>query len=341
MGHYAGIDLHSSNSMLAIEDENGKRLFKRKLHNNLAEILAAIEPHRDKLDSIAVESTYNWYWLVDGLMDSGLDVRLVNTTAARQYSGIKHIDDTHDAFWLAEMLRLGILPTGYIYPKEDRPIRDLLRKRSHLVSLRTSLMISLSNIIARNNGFTVTGNEIKRLKRDTVTPLLSGNMDIELSGKVSKQAIDFFTRQIRQVEKAVESRAGGLLKDKYANILTIPGIGKVLGLTIALETGEIGRFKSVGDYASYARLVPSVWTSNDKLKGRGNTKNGNKYLSWAFSEASVMARRNDEVCRRFYQKKMPKKNIMVAHKALAHKLARAAYFIMRDNVPFDREKLFT
>ena len=341
MGQYAGIDLHSSNSMLAIEDEDGKRLFKRKLHNNIVEISEALEPFREKLSGIAVESTYNWYWLVDGLMEHGYDVKLVNTTASKQYSGIKHIDDTHDAFWLAEMLRLGILPTGYIYPKQMRPIRDLLRKRSHLVSLRTSLMTSLSNIITRNNGVSVSGNEIKRLKRDTVTPLLAGNEDIELSGKVSKNSIDFFTRQIRLVEKSVEGRMDGLLKQNYANILTIPGIGKILGLTIALETGEIGRFASVGDYASYARVVPSEWTSNGKKKGEGNTKNGNKYLSWAFSEASVKARHYDEACNRFYQKKKSKKNVMVGHKALAHKLARAAYFIMRDDVPFDRERLFS
>ena len=121
---------------------------------------------------IVVESTYNWYWLVDALMEEGYKVHLANPSAIQQYSGLKHEDDKHDAFWLAEMLRLGILPEGYIYPKEERPVRDLLRKRGHLVRLRTSLMLSLQNILSRNLGRKVSVNDLKRLGEDRVTPLL-------------------------------------------------------------------------------------------------------------------------------------------------------------------------
>jgi transposase len=100
------------------------------------------------LEGVVVESTYNWYWLVDALMAEGYTAHMANPAAIQKYSGLKHADNKHDAFWLAEMLRLNILPTGYIYPKEERPIRDLLRKRSHLMRLRTSLLISLQNILA-------------------------------------------------------------------------------------------------------------------------------------------------------------------------------------------------
>ncbi len=149
---YAGCDLHGNNSVIGLVDGEGKRVFKKKLPNDLPLVQEALKPFREEIVGIAVESTYNWYWIVDGLMERGYQVHLANPSAIQQYSGLKHSDDRHDAFWLAEMLRLGILPKGYIYPKEERPVRDLLRKRGHLVRLRTSLLISLQNILSRNLG---------------------------------------------------------------------------------------------------------------------------------------------------------------------------------------------
>ncbi len=112
---------------------------------------------------IVVESTFNWYWLVDGLMDADFTVHLANTSAIRQYEGLKHTDDRHDARWLAHILRLGLLPKGYIYPKEQRAVRDLLRKRSQLVQQRTSNLLSIQNLIAREFGRQMNGNESKSL----------------------------------------------------------------------------------------------------------------------------------------------------------------------------------
>ncbi len=335
---YAGCDLHGNSNFFGIMDEQGKRVFKKKLANDLGLILPTLEPFKEELVGIAVESTYNWYWLVDGLMEKGYPVHLANPSAIQQYVGLKHSDDKHDAFWLAEMLRLGILPEGYIYPKEERPIRDLLRKRGHLVRLRTSLVISLENIISRNCGRKVKANEVKRLREDRVTAYLEGQEDLALAGRVSKEAIDFLTDQIHEIERAVQKRVS--LKEAYRFLLTIPGVGKILALVIMLETGPISRVRTVGDYGSYCRKVPSHWTSNGKWKGSGNTKNGNRYLAWAYAEASDFARRLYPEPRAYYQRKMQKTNSVVAHSALAHKLARAAYYVMRDQVPFQPEKLF-
>jgi len=335
---YVGDDLHANNNFLALVDRKGKRVDQQKLPNDLFVIRDFLKPYQKDIVGIAVESTFNWYWLVDGLMDSGYQLHLANPSAIQQYSGLKHSDDKHDAFWLAQMLRLGILPEGYIYPKEERPIRDLLRKRRHLVRLRNSLVLSLENIISRNCGVQFRANEVKRLKEDRVSPLLESNEDLALAGKTSKEMIDQLTRQIYRIETSIVQRVE--LKESYRYLLTIPGVGKILALTIMLETGPIGRFADGGHYASYCRKVSSRWTSNEKTKGKGNRKNGNKYLAWAFSEAAEFARRYDAQARDYYTRKMRQTNFMVAHSALAHKLARAAYSLMKDQVTFMPEKLF-
>lgn len=335
---YAGIDLHASNNYMAVIDADGKRMFKQKMSNEPRTVLSKLENFKGAIAGVVVESTFNWYWLVDLLQEAGYRVHLANPSAIQKYSGLKHADDDHDAFWLAEMLRLGILPQGYIYPKEQRPVRDLLRKRGHLVKLRTSLILSLQNIVARNLSVRINVNDIKRLKENEVGPLLESNGDLAMSGLISKETIDFLTRKIRLIESLVERKVK--LRDEYCHLLTVPGIGKIPALTIMLETGPVSRFPRVGNYVSYCRKVNSKWTSNDKAKGKGNKKNGNKYLAWAFSEAAELARRYDTRCRSWYNRKMQKTNFMIAHQALAHKLARAAYCIMKQETPFTSEKLF-
>jgi len=335
---YGAFDLHSTNNHLAIIDEEDNKLYKKRLPNYPDVILAELEPFREGLVGIVVESTFNWYWLVDLLMDEGYKTHLANPAGIQKYKGLKHSDDNHDAFWLAHLLRLGILPEGYIYPKKDRPIRDLLRKRSHLVDLRTSLINSLQGILRRNTGQKLNANKMKQLTEDHVAPLLAGQEDLKLSGLVSKEAIDHLTGQIKRIESAVKEKIK--VRRPFARLQTMPGVGTVLSLTIMLETGNIKRFPRVGDFTSYCRKVPTGWVSNGKKKGKGNKKNGNKYLAWAFSEAAELARRFDEQVRAYYNRKAAKTKFMVARGALANKLARAAYYIMRDGVEFDHRKLF-
>jgi transposase len=195
-GLYAGSDLHRNSNSLGIIDAQGRRVFKRKMPNELGLIWQTLGPFRGELVGIAVESTYNWYWLVDGLMEEGYRVHLANPSAIQRYSGMKHSDDRHNAFWLAEMLRFGILPEGYIYPKQERPMRDLLRKRGHLMRLRTSLVVSLQNILSRNLGRKVNGNDVKGLREDRITPLLEDIEDLAMAGRISKETIDFLTMSV-------------------------------------------------------------------------------------------------------------------------------------------------
>jgi transposase len=334
---YCGIDLHAKNSYLAIIDEQRKRIFKRNVANDRETILSFLAPYRTELAGIVVESTFNWYWLVDTLMEEGYTVHLANPSAIKQYEGLKYIDDKHDAFWLADLISLGILKEGYIYPKEERPVRDLLRKRGHLMKLRTSLLISLHNTMANVLGATIPSHHVKG-KEDRVSSYFSGDESLALTGQVSKTSIDMLTRQIETIESHVGKYCKG--GPAYTGLLTLPGVGKILGLTIVLETGPIARFPEVGNYVSYCRKAESIWKSSERVKGKGNTKNGNRYLAWAFSEAAEHARRFDAASRNFYNRKLHERNSPVAHNALANKLARAAYYIMRDHVPYKEEKLF-
>ena len=159
-----------------------------------------------------------------------------------------------------------------------------------------------------------------------------------LSAKSNIAVIRFLTEQIKKIEKEVMSQVR--LREEFKSLLTIPGIGDILGLTIMLEVGNINRFSKVGDYSSYCRCVKAERLSNGKSKGAGNRKNGNKYLSWAYVEAAHFAIRYCPDAQRFYQRKMAKKNKIVATKALSNKIARASYYVMRDQVPFDEAKLF-
>jgi transposase len=305
--------------------------------NDLSLILNVLEPFRGELFGIAVESTYNWYWLVDGLMEAGYgQLHLANPSAIKQYEGLKHTDDRHSAFWLAHLLALGILPEGYIYPKEDRAVRDLLRKRSFLVRHRTAHILSLQTMIERQKGRSIGSNQIKRLKAGDMEELFEQD-HLVLSATASGETIAFLGHQIHQIEKAL---IGAIkIRKPFELLLTVPGVGQILALTIMLEVGEIGRFPGVGNFCSYARCVPAQRFSAGKSTGKGNRKNGNRYLGWAFVEASHFARRHNAQIQRYYQRKASKTNPIVATKALSNKLARACYYILRDGVGF-REQGF-
>ena len=337
---YAAIDLHSNNSILVVLDQDDHVILERRLKNDLERIRLALAPHRESIRGIAVESTYNWYWLVDGLMNEGYQLHLVNTAAVKQYEGLKYSSDQHDARWLAHLLRLGILPEGYIYPKKERALRalrDLARKRSQLVRTRTTQILSIQNILERNLGTQFSGNDIKTWSTEEIKalPLLPEQRLAVSANLAVMQCLD---EQIKIVERAILVQAR--LRPDFQGLLTVSGIGKILALTIALETGDIGRFDRVGDFASYSRCVNSVRLSNGKKKGAGNAKNGNKYLAWAMVEAANFAVRYDPTIKRFYQRKKTQGHAVVAIKAVAHKLARACYHVMREGEPFDVTRAF-
>jgi transposase len=334
---YSGIDLHSNNNVVVVSDEADRVVYRRRLPNELGKVLEALEPYRDELAGVVVESTYNWYWLVDGLQAAGHRVQLSHPAAAKSYEGLKHIDDDDDALQLARLLRLGLLRTAYIYPVAERGLRDLARRRMQLVRHRTMHVLAVENVMARQTGGRMSAYQVKALHCQQVEAL-GFEPDVARGVRANVAVLETLNREIEALEKWLHERVQ--LRSQYAVLTTAPGIARTLATVIMLETGSVERFAAVGNFASYARCVDSIRLSNGKKKGEGNVRNGNKYLAWAFIEAANMARRWCPEARRFYDRKKARTNAVVATKALAHKLARACYHMLKTGEPFDVKRCF-
>jgi transposase len=334
---YSGIDLHSNNCVVAVIDEQDRVVYRKRLANDLGLITKALDLYRDELQGVVVESTFNWYWLVDGLMAAGFRLHLANTAGIKQYEGLKYAGDEHDAVFLAHVFRLGLLPEGYIYPAQERPLRDLARKRLQLVRQRTLNILSIESLLSRHMGRRLKSEQIERLE-DAGVAVLGLAPHVEMALKANLAVLRTANTEVDAIEAVIRKEVK--LRHEFPILKSAPGIGNVLAATIMLETGTVRRFAEVGNFSSYCRCVDTKRVSNGKKKGEGNAKNGNKYLAWAFIEAAAAALRCCPQARRFYERKKAKTLAVVAMKALAHKLARAAYYMMRDGKPFDVGRCF-
>lgn len=334
---YAGLDLHANNTFCAVINQTGAPVYQQRLRNELPTITQALQPFQPQLQAVAVESTFNWYWLVDGLQTAGFPMQLANPAKIQQFNGLKRTGDQSDALWLAEMLRLGILPTGSIYPKEQRAVRDMARRRMLVVQQATRTLLSLQSMVTRHTGQPVRG---RGLEDWTLVELRAAFPEAVAQATVA--ALLELLREQRRIQRVLEQNVLARVKlaGAWERLLTLPGVGNILGLTILLETGPIERFASAGDYASYCRAVDSRCDSNGTKKGENNRKNGNKYLAWAFVEAAHYAARYNARAQAWLERKAARTLRVVAVKALACKLAKAAYYVLRDNVEFSEVKMF-
>lgn len=338
MKHYAGLDLHSNNTVVVVINEEENWELKCKFPNDSSRIVEALEPFKSTLKGVVVESTYNWYWLVDILQANGFKVHLAHPAQIEGRPGKKHTNDFDDAFHLAHLLRMNNLPQGYIYPKESRGLRDLLRKRSILVRKRTSFILSLINLYNRHTGNCIDGNQLEKFSNAQLQEVFKDEA-LYISARASLECVRFLKKQIAGVEKIV------LMVHQshpyFKKLQTVPGIGKILALTISLETGDISRFPDRGNFVSYCRGVGSKQTSNDKKKSEKHRKSGNPYLAWAFVEAANFSKGKCTHAKAFYDRKRKESKLHVlAIKALASKIARACYYIMKDHVDYDATRLF-
>jgi len=316
---------------------DGKQVWHRRLPNCPEAVLTALASFQADLVTVAIESTYNWYWLADCLEDAGYSVVLANPSRMDQYRGMKNTDDDSDAMFIAELCRLRILPTGWICPREERSLRDLLRRRALAVQSRTRQINSLQSMLVRQTGSSARYATLETCTTEELIDILT-HESLLVVAHTQIELIGAHDAAIATLEQFALEKCRP--RPEYPLLTSIPGVGKILAMTIMLEIGDICRFASPGELSSYVRAVRADRLSNGKVKGRNNDRNGNRYLAWAFIEAVNHAVRCCAPARNWYQRKAAATLPVVARKALASKFSKAVWYMLTEKQPFQIRKVF-
>ena len=338
--YYCGIDLHALVSQIVILDGTGQVLLNRRVKNRLEEILGVLAPYGPGIH-IAIESTFNWYWLVDGLQDAGHDVHLGHPLRLAMISKAKVKTDRRDARMLARLLRSGDFPEAYIYPRETRPVRDLVRQRTRVVAQRAREYAALRLRLYRHGFLEHSANWVKRVSEEELEamfehPAIRPLIHHELA------RIRLLSDQVTEIEQTIAALAQ--TTPDYEHLRTLPGTGLALAPVILYESGQISRFTSCRHYVSYARVIPGCAESAGKIRAGRGKKQGNRHLKAAFTQAAVHAIRTDETVRRLYerlkQRHPGRGSVPIAINVIAHKLAQAAYHILKEGTVYQERLLF-
>jgi transposase len=340
MKFYCGIDLSARDCHVCVIDEGMKVVVQLKLRNELKQVVKVLSPYRENLE-IVVESTFNWYWLVDGLQAAGFNVVLAHTLGLHLITGAKVKTDRRDAFSLAKLLLAGVIPKAYIYPPETRPVRDLLRRRTQLVQRRAGEYGSLRRLLLREGLLSNRQQEIKTAEEAELERWFSHPL-VRLHASQELQRIALYSKQIAELEATIVAQAKE--EKSYQRLQQLPGVGTIIALTILYEVGELKRFENVKVFSSYCRVVMGVAQSGQVTRRGRASKQGNHYLKWAFSQAAVHAVRNYPHVRRYYERQLKRHQgrgrKMVVYNIIAHKLAQAAFHILQEESEYRGELLF-
>ena len=343
MSYFCGIDLGAKRSQVCIIDNDQKVLVNRKVANDIEVIHRLIRPH-GRVPTV-IESTFNWYWIVDGLQNRQVPVTLAHSLKLAAISSAKVKTDKRDALVLAQLLRANMIPTSYIYPAEQRPLRDLLRQRWDAVALRADEYRKMRGRLYREGITTVGSNEVRLMGAEEVHELIEHPL-IRRQMMANIERVELLTRQIATFEKDLlaQVKMQTPLRQHFLNLKTIPGIGDILALTLLLEIGEISRFRKTRQFASYCRVAPGCADSGDShRRGRGN-KQGNPYLKWALTQAAEYARRFDRQFAAYFDAVLRRhpgaSGTIITHCIVAHRLSFAVYHVLKDGAPYNPEKLF-
>ena len=343
MKFYCGIDLSARDCHLCVIDEQLNVVLQQKLRNDLRMLVKLLEPYQANL-RIVVESTFNWYWLIDGLQAAGFEVVLAHTLGLYLITGAKVKTDRRDAYSLAKLLLVGAVPAAYIYPVETRPVGDLLRRRIHLVQVRAGeygSLRSLRRLLLRPGILSSKQQEIKTATETELEQWFTHPL-VRLHASQELQRIELYSQQIAELEKTILEQA--LTERSYDLLQRLPGVGQTIALTILYEVGELTRFANAKVFSSYCRVVPGIAQSG-KVIGRGRaSKQGNHYLKAAFSQAAVHAVRCYPQVRRYYERQLKRHQgrgrKMICYNIIAHKLAQAAFQVLKEQVEYRAELLF-
>ncbi len=334
--YYCGIDLHARTMYVVVTDQAGQVLVERNMKTNAAEWLKLIEPYRSDL-VVAVECIFTWYWLADLCAKEGIQFVLGHALYMKAIHGGKAKSDKIDAHKIAALLRGGMIPQAYVYPAAMRSTRDLLRRRLHLVRKRGQLLAHILNTNSQCNLPEFGGRINYKVNRAGVAerfedPCVRKSIEVDLT------LIAHYDELIRDLDLHIVRTVKSEDADTFFRLQSIPGVGKILALTILYEIHDIERFASVQDFASYSRLVKCARSSAGKLHGTGGSKIGNVHLKWAFSEAAVSFLSKCAEGRKLVERLRRKHGKAKALSILAHKLGRAVYYMLSRQRAFDIEK---
>lgn len=335
---YCGIDLHTRKMYLCILNPEGEEVFHRNIKASPKAFLKAVSPFREDL-VVCCECMHCWYWLADLCFEEDIDFVLGHAFYMKAIHGAKSKNDRIDSEKIARMLRGGLLPMAYVYPREMRATRDLLRRRSHFVRKRTELLAHLQGLSSQNNLPVFAGRITGAEKREEFLERFCIDPSLDLSARADRDLIDHYETMIPELERFLEKEIKEDAVQGYYLLRSIPGIGKILAMTILYEIHTIDRFPTCRKFASYARLVKCQHSSNGKISGHGGGKMGSMHLKWAFSEASAYFLRGNPRGQQLLAQIEKKRGTGAALSILAHKLGRTVYFMLRRNQPFNA-KLF-
>jgi len=333
---YCGIDLHARTMYVCILSQAGEIMVHQNFTANPETFLKVIAPYRDDV-VVAVECIFTWYWLADLCVREGIPFVLGHALYMKAIHGGKAKNDRIDAQKVAVLLRGGMLPQAYVYPAEMRATRDLLRRRIHLMRKRAELLTHVQQTNSQYNLPDIGKKIAYKTNRAGVAERFA-DPAVQKSVEVDLALIDYYDQLLRDLELAIVKTA----KQHDANTLyllqTVPGIGKILSLVLLYEMHDIARFPRVQDFVSYCRLVKCAKESAGKRYGTSGTKIGNAYLKWAFSEAAVLFLRNNPVGQKYLTRLEKKHGKGKALTVLAHKLARAVYYMLKRGTAFTMDK---
>ena len=335
-GYYCGIDLHEKTMYVCIVDQEGKVRYHRNIRTSREEFLEAVAPYRDDM-VVGVESTYAWYWLADLCEDEGIHFLLGHALYLKAVHGGKTKNDKIDSKKIAFILRGGNFPVAYVYPRRMRSTRDLLRRRMYVMRKRAAVLAHLQNTNSQYN----LGPFAKPLKYKSNRPGAADRFkdpSVQKSVSMDLSLLDFYDETLRDVELYILKTAR--IDDPISLHLlqTVPGIGDILSLVMMYEIEDIGRFKRVQEFLSYARLVKCPRESAGKKYPGKNSKIGNAYLKWAFSEAAVLFLRGNDLIEKKHNRRVSKYGKAKALSILARDLGTAVYFMLKRREPFDMTK---
>lgn len=334
MTFYVGVDLHARSVQVSVLDEQGAVVSERSLPSIPDDVLKFLERFRPDC-KVAVESMGSHYWLVDALEEAGYEFQLAHPLMVKAIAYAKVKTDKADARTIAGLLRLGMLPRAYNYPKALRALRDLSRKRSMLVEERALHYRDLQYLHQQMALGTPSRNAVKKITAlELEERFAAAPTRMYATGVLEINAA--LTTQIDKIEKYLHQECRENIS--YTRLMQIPGVGETYGHQILLESGDVTRFPTHRQYVSYARLVPGSSNSGEKVRTGGNSKQGNAKLKNAFRQVALRAVMCDRAVKGFFDRKLKvvhRKNI--AYAIVARKMAIAAYLVLKgENVELGR-----